>query len=396
MPTFSYRAKDRSGNTVTGSIEALDVRQAAGMIREQGGLPMEIRPVDAAAAPSVAPAGSALARYLIHPLWTGVNIRALMFFFRQMATLLAAGMSLSEALRSVGTRQRGRLGRIVADMNYRVMNGGRLSQEMERHPRVFSKLQLSLTRVGESGGLIDQMMDRIASHLEYEMSVRRRIVQAVFYPCMIFAFIILKPILMALILENGRAALMVARAALQHTILPLLCIVIVVKLLLQFEAARYVWDYLKMLPPMLGTAAKKVAMSRFSRALAVLYASGLPLTEALMVAADASANVAVAKGVRRAVPAIQAGEGLTASLQRTGVVSPMVLDMLATGERTGNMDGVLQKVSGYMDEEVDMTVHKTGIVLFVMMIIVAGIVVAVQLLGFYGGYFNQLLSGAGG
>lgn len=384
-----------AGNTITGTIEADDERQAAGKIREKGALPMDIRLAAGVGAMQDRPAGSVVARYLIYPLWTGVNIRALLFFFRQMAALLGAGMPLSEALRSVESRQRGRLRRIVHDMHQRVIRGGRLSEEMARHPRVFSRLQLSLVRVGESGGFLEQMMDRIASYLEYELSVRRRIVLAMFYPVLIFLFILFKDIGVAFILGGARAGLPMLLGVLRQVGLPLVGIIVGLKLVMQFDTARYVWDFVKMLPPILGTAARKVAMSRFSRALAMLYSAGLSLSEAVSTAADACANVAAAKGIKRAVGAIQAGESLTLSLQRTGVVMPMVLDMLSTGEKTGNLDAVLQKVADYMDEEVDATIHKVGIGLFVLMILIAGVIVLMQVIGFYSGYFNKLIGGSG-
>ena len=113
MTNFSYKAKDSSGNTVTGAIEAQDARQAAGKIREMGHLPMDIREVRTRPTGVATEAGSPLARYLIYPLRTGVNIRHLVLFYTQLATLLSSGMTLSEALRSVGSRTRGALGRII-------------------------------------------------------------------------------------------------------------------------------------------------------------------------------------------------------------------------------------------------------------------------------------------
>jgi len=145
-----------------------------------------------------------------------------------------------------------------------------------------------------------------------------------------------------------------------------------------------------MQPPVLGTTARKIAMSRFSRALAILYSSGMSMAESLNVAADASANTAVARGIKCAIPAIQAGDGLTISLEKTHMIMPMVLDMLSTGEKTGSMDGVLQKVSDYMDDEVDVTFHKVSIALFVLMIIVAAIMAAVQIIGGCTGYINDI------
>ena len=112
MPTFNYKAKDRQGNTVTGVIDADSASQAAGQIREQGHMPMDIRPARGYV-PQTQEAGSWFARKFIHPIWTGVNLRSLSLFYRQLHTLLDAGMTLSEALGSVGSRTRGKLGRLI-------------------------------------------------------------------------------------------------------------------------------------------------------------------------------------------------------------------------------------------------------------------------------------------
>lgn len=389
MPTYAYKAKSRCGETVTGSVEADSENHAAGKIREMGALPMDIRQIGAGAEVSNGPAGSAFARYLVYPIWTGVNIRALLFFFRQMATLLAAGMSLSEALGSVSTRQRGRLGRIIREMRDAVVHGGRLSEVMARYPRVFSPLQLSLVQVGESGGLIEQMMDRIASYLEYEISVRRMISKVMFYPILILLAIVFIPHLPALVLGSGKAFLHEIWAADRKLFWFMVIAVIAAKLLFQFGPVRLVWDVVKVVPPVIGTVARKIAMSRFSKALAILYSAGLPIAQAVSVAADACANLYISRSIKSAVPAIQAGEGLTASLARTGCILPMVMDMLATGEKTGSMDAVLNKVATYMDEEADATIHKLGIALFVLMILVAGGIVLYMLVGSYSEYANK-------
>lgn len=387
MPTYSYKAKNKAGVTVTGTVEAADERQAAGMIREQGALPMDIRPLAVGAQPTAKPAGSVVTRYLVDPLWTGVNIRTLTFFYRQMATLLGSGMSLSEALTSVGRRTGGRMGRIIAAMHDRVVAGGRISQEMERHPRIFAPLQLSLVRIGESGGLLEPMIDRIASYLEYEMSVRRMVSRVTFYPILVFLAILIIPHVPVLILKGFGPFVDNLWAGNRSIAVFLLCTLVALKLLFQFRPVRLMWDSIKITPPVVGTVARKIAMSRFSKALAVLYSAGLPMTQAVAAAADASANEWISHRIRSVLPALQAGEGLTESLARTGCVLTMVLDMLSTGERTGSMDAVLNKVADYMDEEADATIHKLGIAVFVLAILVAGGVVLMMLVQ---GYTNMV------
>jgi type II secretory pathway component PulF len=167
-------------------------------------------------------------------------------------------------------------------------------------------------------------------------------------------------------------------------------IIIVFKLLFQFHTMRLIWDTVKIVPPVIGTAANKIAMSRFCRAMAVVYSAGMAADEAVNIASDATGNLAIARKLKYAIPAIQSGQGLTESLIRTGAIMPMVLDMLTTGEKAGSIDAVLQKVADYMDDETDSTLHKVGIALFILMILIAGIVVMKIVIDFYMKYVNGI------
>jgi type II secretory pathway component PulF len=396
MPLFDYKVKDRAGNTRTGQLEAESEHAAAVMIREAGGLPMEIHPArGAGSGPSSAPAGNAFVRYLIHPLWTGVNIGHLMFFFRQLETLLGAGMSLSEALRSVASRSRGSMGRILRGAQLRVQAGGRLSDEMARHPRVFAELQVSLVRAGEESGMLGTMAGRIASYLEYEMTIRRRVATATFYPFLLVVFLIIKPAVVAYFTKTPHDAWAVLAASLETYGVALIAFIVAVKLVMQFRSARLVWDAIKIQPPILGTVARKIAMSRFCKALALLYSSGLPVTRAVAIAAEASANVAIGNMLKCAIPALNQGYPLTDSLQRTGAVLPVVLEMMAIGDKTGSYDAVLQKVADYMDDEADATIQKLSIALFVVMILIVGALVAIDVLRQMMGYISGIEERAG-
>lgn len=400
MPTFNYKAKDRSGNTVTGTVDALDERAAAEMIRELGHLPMDIRLARGTAKPQASvEAGSAFARYFIYPLWTGVNIKMLALFYRQLATMLAAGMALSEALRSIENRSRGRLGVIIAEMRENVSSGRHLSDTMVRYPKVFSSLQIALVRAGEGGGLLEQMVERIATYLEYEIKIRGLIAKATIYPIIILIFAALVaiclPHIAVLLLQGFAPFLVLIWPGLRFWIVGFIAIIVVSKLLFQFNTTRLIWDCIKVNIPIIGGNARKIAMSRFSRALAVLYAAGVSMAESIDIAADACANRFIGRALKYAIPAIQSGQGLTESLSRTRAVTPMVMDMLMVGERSGSMDTVLQKVADYMDEEVDASIHKIGIALFVLMILAAGVIVGSIAVSFYAGYFNNMLGSQG-
>jgi type II secretory pathway component PulF len=284
-------------------------------------------------------------------------------------------------------------------MKDNVQRGQPLSDTLDKYPRVFSPLQTSLVRVGESGGMLDEMMDRIASYIEHELKIRRMVAMATFYPVLVLCFALFMMVALPHIQELVSGSAATFFALIGPAILRVLAVAVIVivslKLLFQFQTVRLVWDSVKVLPPLVGTACRKTAMSRFSRALALLYSAGLGMPEALSAAADASANLYIASGVKKAIPAIQRGEGLTASLGATRALTPMVMDMLTTGEKTGSTDAVLEKVADYMDEEVQITIQKLGVVLFVGMIVAAGVVVAVIAASFYGGYFNSLLNSQG-
>ncbi len=397
MASFSYKAKDSSGNTVTGAVEAPDASGAAGKIREMGHLPMDIREMRTRApAGTSTQAGSVLEQRLISPLWTGVNIRQLAYFFTQLAALLPSGMTISEALRSIGSRTRGRLGRIVREASSNVQSGGKLSDTLSRHPRVFSPLQIALIRAGESGGLIQPMIERIASYLEYELKIRRMIAKMLIYPIAILAFAVCiyvaKPHLATAATEGMGVFIKAIAPGLIKWIVGALLVVVVLKLVFQFDTARLAWDSVKTVPPIVGGVAMKIAMSRFSRALAVLYGAGMPIAEAVSVGADASANLAIGRGIKLAVPAIQSGEGLTESLTKTHMLLPIVLDMMMAGEKSGNVDAALQKAADYMEDEVDATIHKLGIALLILMLLIAGVVVGLIVVDFWTKYYGGLLS----
>lgn len=395
MPLYEYKAKDRDGQTVSGTVDAPDQYAAAAAVRELGHFPMDIREARARrAGPQNGEAGNALARYLIYPIWTGVNLKMLALFYRQLATMLAAGMSLAEALRSLENRTRGRFGVIIAEMRENVSCGGPMSAAMMRHPKVFSRLHTALVRAGETGGLLERMIDRIAGYLEYELKIRALIAKALIYPIIILIFAwlasICVPALPKLVNEGFTPFIHIVGPSLLQGLIWVIAIIVVLKLVFQFYAPRLVWDCVKVHIPIAGANARKIALSRFSNALAVLYAAGVSMADSLDVAADACGNLYMGRAIKCAIPALQSGRGLTESLARTRVISPMVLDMLAVGERSGDMDATLSKATEYMDGEVDSSIHKIGIALFVVMILIAGILVGSIVVGFWQKFYSSL------
>ncbi len=400
MPLFDYKAKDRAGTTVTGSIDALDERGAAEAIRGMGHLPMTITPAASRSSKTATgESGGVFARYILYPLWTGINIRMLAAFYRQLTILLASGMSISESLRSIGSRSRGRFGVIIREAQQSTAAGGRLSDSLSRHPKVFGRLQIALVRAGESGGMLDRMLERIAQQLEYEMKVRGMLAKATLYPELILALAMLVglaiPHVNTLVDQGFGAFITLVLPPVARIAGTLVLLVVATKLLFQFSVPRLIWDAIKIWIPVFGANARKIAMSRFSRSFAILYAAGMSVSESVDLACGACGNLYLGRTMRKAIPAIQSGGGLSDALGRTGVVSPVVMDMMLVGERTGSTDAVLEKVADYMDEEVDASIHKISIALYVVMVLVASGVVGSLVLKFYTGYIKGIPGIAG-
>lgn len=390
MPTYFYRAKDKSGGTVDGTLDAPDTRAAVGMVREMGYWPLDVREEGKKAVPKGCE--STDRRF---PLLTGVSIRSLALFFRQLATMLQAGMSLSEGLDSLG-RQRGlgRLPVIALRAADQVRTGGLFSDVLANHPHIFSRLQVGLIRAGETGGMLDSMVDRVASYLERELALRHKFSRVTFYPKIIVVFIVAAVLFIphvAAIMNGGWQ--IIAQIILRDAFpvaLWLVAMYAAIRLLLTVQPIRYVWDMVKLSFPVLGSTARKLAMSRFSTGLSVMYSAGIPLSQAVELSSDALGNEVLHRAVLRAVPQLRAGGQLSEAFRQTGGLPEMVIGMIGTGERTGSMDQVLDKVSEYYDSEAETTLEKFGYVLFAMLILGAGVVVAIIVARFYLGYFGGL------
>lgn len=384
MTTYAYKAKDKAGNTLDGSLEATDQQAAASQIREMGYWPLEVKEQ----AQKTARKGFSLLA-LVSPIWTGVSIRAQAVFFRQLATMLQAGMMLSEALESLG-RQRGmgRLSVIARQAAEQVRSGGRLSDVLDQQGAAFSGIQIGLVRAGETGGMLDSMIDRIATYLERELELRHKFSRVTFYPKMLFVAILLMPSLIGLITDKITLDSMISHIL--TLFLVLLGLYVAAKILLAIPPIRLAWDLFKISFPVLGAISRKLAMSRFSTALSVMYSAGMPLSQAVQMSSMAVGNVVLRRAVASTVPELQGGGQLTAALQKTGKVPELVLSMIATGERTGSLDVTLDKVSDYYDNEAATTLEKTGYLLFVLLILIAGIMVLLIALNFYSGQLSGL------
>lgn len=385
MPVYRYTAKNQQGGTVTGLVEAEDTRRAAGIVREMGLLLLDVRPERTM---DVGQAEQAVMQKVVYPVYSGVSVRDLAVFYRQLATAVRAGIPIHRALISVAENTgKPRLRRVVQAVVNDLMQGKTLAKAMRQHPHVFDELQVALIQAGEEGGLLDSMLERLADYLERDYRLRLKIRAGTFYPKVLLVAGIFIPKIPILVVGGGLVPYLRETVGWAGPILlAVLAVVAVFRIALQMEPVREAYDSLKLMVPGIGGLVRQLAMARFSRALAALFSAGVPLQRAIGISALAADNAYLTKRLRTAVTAVEHGQSLSDAFRRTGVMPPLVLDMLSTGESTGSVDAMMDKVAEYYEQETDVKSHQAVIALSVGVYLLIALWIASMIIGFWQGY----------
>jgi len=400
---YSYQAKDSTGRTVTGALDAPDERRAAQEIRDMGYFPMRLAPQGGAGATLAPPLGQSpraassqaispgrwLLAHLVFPLWSGVGLRDLALLYRQFATMIGAGVPIYQCLSSLQQQTsngalRGCLRRVAA----RVLAGDKLTAAMGEFPWVFTDFHRAMIGAGEATGRLDVMLNRLSAALEQEYALRGAIKKEIWYPAFTLVASFLLPPIVDLVVFNN------ARMYFQDAIQPLLVaagvilgIYVTTRLLSQFKAA---YDWLIASLPGIGGTVRMIALARFCRSLSSLYAAGLSFPDCLRAAAQATGNVYLAGRMMTAIPALQGGRGMAEALIATRIFPPMVMSMLGTGEQTGSVDATMDKVAEYYEEESAARLHRLSATLGALAMVIVGYRVLLVLGKFYGGQAQQI------
>lgn len=385
MPVFRYTAKNQQGGTVTGLVEAGDTRQAAGIVREMGLLLLDVQPERSA---KVQHTENVVMHKLVYPVYSGVSVNDLAIFYRQLATAVRAGIPIHRALLSVAEntgkpRLRRVVQAVVADLNL----GKPLVTAMSKHPHVFDELQLALIRAGEEGGLLDNMLERIADYLERDYKLRMKIRAGTFYPKVLLVAGIFIPKIPTLVIGGGLIPYLKETVGWAGPfLLGVLAVVAVMRLALQIEPFRDLYDSIKLLIPGIGGMIRQMAMARFSRAMAALFGAGVPLQRTIAISTLAAQNHYLTKRLRKAIPSVEHGQSISEAFRKTGVMPPLVLDMLRTGESTGSIETMMDKVAEYYEQETDVKSYQAVIALSVGVYLLIALWIASMIIGFWQGY----------
>jgi type IV pilus assembly protein PilC len=397
MPTFQYTAKDATGVTWTGTLEADDERIAAELLREQGQWPIRI---EHRRAPQQ-PLGRTLFDALFAPLMARVRLMELVVFYREMATLINAGMTVFRALSIMAEQTHsGRLRAILLEMLPDSERGTPLSDLMARYPTTFSDLAVAMVRAGEAGGTLDLMLSRLADYHEREQELRHQIRWKVMYLKAVLVVFLLVSAVVAVCVKSiqGRGSLSApafAGALLINSVPLLLILAVLAALRIGLAVSlplRRAYDAIKLYVPVIGGLVRQLACARFSRALASLYSAGMQMGQALEAAAPVAGNQVMTDQIQRLIPSVQKGRPLSEALQSTGHFPSMVVQMVHVGEETGDLDGMLNKVAGYYESHAASATQSLITVGFVLLIIAFGIAVLIFAKGAISSIYGPFLS----
>lgn len=416
MPDFAYTGKDKTGRPVEGVVYADNSALAAGKVRELGFQPDRVRPVEMPR--SNTSLKRRFAENFIFPAANGVPLKELALFYRQFSTMISAGIPLYQSLVTLESQVRNpKLKEILHQCQRQVESGGKLSDVFANYSWVFSELQIEMIRAAEAGGMMDQMLLRISDYLEKEIALRQMISRLTFYP---------KMVLVIALLILGKSFFLTGTPAVARLILGMmgkdnysamdymfdtfifLGIVLVVGfavvafcriVLFQSEAMQEKYEQFKMAIPGLGTVAQKFALAKFGRAFGAMYEAGMPLQTAIRVGGNASGSKVISRAARRAWAASEKGAGLSESFRATGVFPPIVLDMLHTGEQTGNVDAMMQKVAEYLEGDAETKAHIYSHIFAAVLGLLVAILIGFAVIRFWmqiaGGIQSQVDSAGG-
>ncbi|MBM3492932.1 MAG: type II secretion system F family protein [Armatimonadetes bacterium] len=421
MGEYVYVARGKDGGVVEGRISAPGTALALGRLKAQG---LEVERIRAAgregsgasqrgaeASPSSSSWTTRAAEQIVFPVASGVPLGHLATFFRQLATLVGAGIPLVQALVSCEAQGHNvRLKAILRDCQAHTMAGGRLSEALERHRYAFTELHLAMLRAAEYGGSLEGTLDRLATYLEQELALRRSISRLTLYPKLVAfsaLFILGKsffsdgmPAISKLIIGSIGRSTYDGVAYFMDTamVLAIVGAAVVGSLIVgrtlayRSPAFRLGIERFKLALPGVGGVSRGFALTRFGRAFAAMYAAGLPMSEAIRVAAHASGSFVLRSGAERAVEAVERGEALSAAFARTGVLPPLVLDMMRTGEQTGNLDTMMGKVADHLEGESETRAYQYSHIFATAVYLVVAVLVGFAIVRFWSGY----AAGAGG
>ncbi|MCX6841156.1 MAG: type II secretion system F family protein [candidate division WOR-3 bacterium] len=407
MPLFRYKVRDKEGQIVSGTLEGSDVTTIVERLDSFGYVPITIREEKRASGVGVD----------FSKFFERVKPVDLINFTRQFVTLHRAGLPMLSAIGALQAQTKAKpLARALDAIRKDLMGGTALSAAMSKFPRVFSELYVNSIWAGETGGVLDDILDRLVLLLEHERKLKSDVGSALRYPLIlavgfvvaivVMATFVLPKFTMLLTTVGGKMPLPTMilitftgfMAKFWYVIFLLMAgVAVLFYLFVRTPAGRLWWDRLQLRIPIFGPIVYKMALSRFARMFETLDRTGLPILRSLGLVAKTVGNVYIGGAVDKLAESVRRGRGLAAPMREIGVFPTMVVQMVATGEESGALDDMLKQVSDYYDQEVEYAVKNLTAMIEPIMILVMGVGAIFLIIAIIMPYMSILTSfGSGG
>ncbi|MDD5138701.1 MAG: type II secretion system F family protein [Verrucomicrobiales bacterium] len=394
MPSFAYTARESAtGREIRSSVEANNEQSAIAALLNRNLLVVSIQE-------KIAKKGKMQGGK--------VALADLVVFTRQLATMIDAGIAIVQALQALADQTPNKVMRdVIRDVCSRVESGESFSEALQKHPKTFNRLYYSMISAGEKGGLLAEIMARLATYLENTERLRKKVKTALMYPTAVTVvaititiFLLVKVIPTFKDVYSGFGAqlpgptqvLMNISDAVKHYFI----VMIIVMgggiwgwlYFIKTKSGREFWDARRIKLPIFGVIAHKICLARFTRTLASLVRSGVPILEVLQIVSQTVGNVIMEKAIKTAASDIERGEGISAALGKNPIFPSMIIRMLSAGEQTGNIDNMLERVSNFLDEEIDTTLSGLMSLIEPLLIVFLGIVIGGMVICMFLPIFN--------
>ncbi|MDD5385007.1 MAG: type II secretion system F family protein [Gallionella sp.] len=399
MGVFAYKGRNGRGDLVEGTLDGDDSGAIADKLVKNGITPIEITPFRGIAG-SLAGKPDWLKRLFTEKPITPMD---LLLFSRQMYTLLKAGVPIMRALAGLQeSTQNPVFAAMIQDLRESLDSGRELSTAMRRHPKVFSPFYVSMVQVGEMTGMLDETFIRLYDYLEFERDMRERIKTAMRYPSFVIIAMVIAIVIINLFVIPAFAKVYAGFHAELPTITKmligfsgfmvnywLLMLAILIGVVMGFRFyintvdGRYKWDRYKFKLPIVGPIILKAALSRFARSMALSFKSGMPVLQGMNVVGMVVDNEFMRSRIEQMREGVERGESILRTAATAGVFNPVVLQMIAVGEETGDMDGMMFEVAEMYEREVKYEVATLSSKIEPILIVALGIMVLILALGVF-------------
>lgn len=394
MPNFAYIVKDAKGARIEGILKAESLDQAVDKLAKEGNTIISVKAASEGAFKGKLSLSDKI-MLSIYKWRTGVSLKTLVFFTRQLSTMFSAGLTIEKSISDLEKAEKNKkFAKVLRQLSDDIRKGYSLSEAMEQHPGVFNPLYIALVTAGEVSGTLHTILDELSDYLEKIEDTRRKVRSAMAYPVFIVIFLVLVvwflfyyvvPMFGQVYEGFGadlpvptKIAIGISNFVTNNAFLAILMIlglVVAVWIINLTDRGRYIWDTIKLKTPVFGSVTTNSIMSKFARTFSILMTAGVPIMDTMELTENVVQNAVIEGGIRRARVMVKEGYGVANAFRRTGLFPPTLLQMIGTGEETGDMDKLLGKAAQFYEKLVDAVIERlTSLIEPLLIILMAGVV----------------------